>query len=800
MKALVCFAFLFAVAAFADEGLMNKLLSPGPLIIGHKDLETKDCLKCHELNKGIPNERCLDCHNEIKKAVLTKHGFHGRTEKSCISCHSDHKGRTFDSTKVDPNSFNHNLTGYELAGKHARIKCQECHIEKRTKKDIRKSDLHYMGLATSCTACHKKDDPHRFKGKYATVDCNKCHGLNSWKQNITFDHDRDTSYKLLDKHKEVKCIGCHTKQKNGSFVYLFPQLKKDDCLTCHKDQHKGKFDKFQNGDCTKCHTLRTWKIESFNHDVTNYKLKGKHGTIQCIDCHKQTSKKIAIKDFNYKGLKQDCLACHDNFHKFSPIPGRKLGDLKNCILCHTETNWKSNFNHNKDTVYEISGKHIGIKCDACHIPEPKNKNLRIYKWANLETKTCENCHKNVHINKFSKDNLKKRCTECHVDSSWQKIKNNKFKHDETTRFPLKGRHKDITCASCHIVDKKEVYKFASPGKQFCNDCHLTPHKGQFSDRLLQQSCAECHNEKNYIDRFAFDHKNTRFNLTDKHSKLKCIDCHKATTEKFSAKPFRFKNKFLFEHPTQGFCLDCHKNVHSNQFHKKFAQKDCNQCHNSESFAKRLPFSHSETTFPLKGKHTEVQCIKCHTNTTVHFPNSKTTMAKFIFNLPPNDCVICHKDPHQGTFGKKCSECHQETTWKRTNDFHKDFRLNGIHFSLSCTECHKDDRRLPGMSENCKLCHQKDDVHSGHLPNCGECHRQAFWENPKFNHGLTRFALRGIHRTLDCNSCHAQGIYKGLPNTCSNCHLSQALSFSGSPNHSQLLNRSCSECHNQFSFR
>jgi len=167
----------------------------------------------------------------------------------------------------------------------------------------------------------------------------------------------------------------------------------------------------------------------------------------------------------------------------------------------------------------------------------------------------------------------------------------------------------------------------------------------------------------------------------------------------------------------------------------------------------------------------------------------------------SDCAGCHKDPHDGHYGPKCSECHTEQSWKQAKDFHKDFALSGIHYSLECAECHRDGRKLAGMSQDCTVCHQKDDIHAGTLPNCGDCHRQQFWENPHFNHSMSMFPLRGIHRTLDCASCHDRGIYKGAPSQCVDCHLNDALSASGAgvPDHSLILDRKCSECHNQFKF-
>jgi hypothetical protein len=796
---------VFTLPSQAGEGLLNKMLSPGPLMLGHQDLGQTDCLKCHELNKGVPDAKCLDCHKEIRKSVETKRGFHGRMTQVCIKCHSDHKGKNFDTTKIDPTNFDHSKTGYVLKGKHEKLHCHECHKENRSKMAVRKGDLHYLaGLATSCSSCHQKDDPHHFDGKWASKDCDSCHSMNTWKKEIRFDHDKDTSYALEGKHQQVKCLDCHKNKETKTFKYEFHELKGKQCLSCHKDQHANRFSpKYQNGDCLKCHKMEGWKIEQFDHGITGYELKGKHAKINCIDCHKQPAgqpQKAEQKDLFYKGLKKDCLSCHKNYHQFSTEPGRKLGDLRNCTACHTETNWKTNFDHNTDTRYEIGGKHVGVKCEKCHTVDPKDSRFRIYKWQQLQEKTCEVCHKSPHLKSFSKENLAKKCTDCHVDTGWEKNRNSKFNHDKSTRFPLEGRHKEISCTSCHVVNKNKTFRFPSFEKKFCVDCHTNPHKGQFSDRVSQAECAKCHDSESWTRRLPFDHKSTRFDLTGKHKGLKCEECHKPTAETFEVKPHHAKSKYLFGHAEIGFCSDCHENVHRNQFHPKFNNGDCLHCHDTESFKKRQPFRHEETSFPLRGKHLEVRCDKCHVPTKDLFPKSNHAMRKFVFEVAPENCSGCHKDPHKGTYGARCSECHNEEAWKRTGDFHKNFTLTGVHFSLSCAECHKDSRRLAGMSRECILCHQKDDIHSGTLPKCEECHRQTFWEHTSFNHGLTLFALRGIHRTLDCMACHSTGVYKGLPNTCANCHQQQALAFTGNPKHSLLLGRSCSDCHNQFSFQ
>jgi hypothetical protein len=562
----------------ASEGLLNKLLAPGPLIEGHKDLERSRCLECHTPRLGVPDSKCLVCHDLIKAEVLTKTGFHGLSTKTCIQCHSDHKGREFDSTKVDQKTFDHKLTGFPLEGKHASLNCTDCHTEKR--KEVTKlsqlprpNDPYYLGLKSSCVSCHAKDDVHFFQGKFAKKDCSECHGVIGWKPAKNFDHDTQTQY-------------------------------------------------------------------------------------------------------------------------------------------------------------PITGRHLTVSCEKCHVvvadSQPK---ARIYQWPDLTTKTCENCHTSPHKKTFSPALLEKHCTECHTDQGWHVIlqsgqSGHHFEHS-ATRFPLTGAHSSLNCKECHLVAGSEVYKFS--------------------------------------------------------------------------------------HLKEGFCIDCHQNVHLRQFEAPFSAQTCTQCHTTQSFEKRLPFDHDTTDFKLAGKHSGLDCTKCHTPTPELFPlllaprgtpRAVHSMSKYIFASKAQQfCVDCHTDPHKGANGTSCMQCHNEQSWKGgAASFHQNFQLTGVHYTLQCNECHVGSRKLEGQSQNCVLCHEKDDIHGRMLPNCQTCHEQQFWEATKFKHSMTNFPLLGAHRTIDCNACHANNIYKGLPSTCNICHIKDALSFTGQPNHQLLLGISCSNCHNQFSFR
>lgn len=809
------------------QGLLNKLLAPGPLMIGHKDLEKVDCLSCHDAGKGVPSSLCLSCHKEIKQSIDKKNTFHGLAslKKNCIECHTDHKGRDFDSTKVDLKKFNHELTGHALLGKHKDIKCIDCHKETRAKMATRQEGIHFMGLTTTCKSCHQKQDVHLFKDNFAAKDCNVCHNEVKWKDAVKFDHQKDGHFKLEGKHAEMSCNKCHTPNGDrvGPSIYKWDNLEKDSCLACHKPFHKDTLSqKFTAEQCSKCHDQTTWKIPKFNHAVTGLPLKGKHAEITCIKCHKESSKTFEITyklltgpakllSHKWTGLQAACITCHKDVHQSGGYLSTRFGKLDQCQTCHGERSFKEgvNFNHSLDTRFKIDGKHKELTCIKCHTnSEPANLDSnRIYHFKEIEKDNCVICHKSPHLKTFTGKNLEKRCASCHVTSSWKETKkSDQFNHNFDTNFPLEGKHTKIQCSACHKDGENKVFKFDLREKQYCESCHENVHKNQFSEKFSGKSCLECHNAESFKDLKKFDHSKTNFPLDGKHTdpKVSCVQCHKATNEfiKYKGENVRAKGNFKFNDDKKGLCESCHTNVHLNQFTTYTQNKSCTTCHTTNNFHTQKAFDHNITKFPLIGFHEKTQCLKCHARTGDFFSGPmKNPKHQFMFKGTSTDnCKSCHQDVHKGEFGSSCKECHTETKkWKSTQSFHKDFLLSGVHYSLKCNECHKDQRRLGGMSENCIMCHLKDDRHHGTLPNCKECHKQEFWEVTTFKHSLTSFPLRGSHRVLSCDSCHAGGMYQGKSSDCISCHLKDK-SKSVTVNHNIDGFENCTACHNQFVFK
>jgi Cytochrome c7 and related cytochrome c len=452
----------------------------------------------------------------------------------------------------------------------------------------------------------------------------------------------------------------------------------------------------------------------------------------------------------------------------------------------------------------IDGKHLDLKCNDCHIPK---KQKPIYHWEKLLINTCENCHKSPHVGNFSKELLSKKCTICHVTEGWYSQKTDSgFDHNKT-RFPLTGAHKGARCSNCHGETKKQVFKFKDSDKKFCIQCHENIHINQFTSKMNTANCTECHTTENFKQRLQFDHEKTGYSLKGAHTPLKCDSCHTSNGQFNVLKWPNFKTKdktdvtkspaaqYKFPNLSGKKCLTCHQDVHDGQLGSA-----CTLCHNETKW-KDFKFDHnSQSRFSLNGKHMTLECAKCHKPTDKKVSEFKRSIAVIQFRPLKSACIDCHKDPHKSNFGNQCQECHNERGWKVTKDFHKNFTLTGVHYSLECTECHREGKKLAGLSQQCINCHQKDDIHNGALPNCKQCHTQQFWEVTSFRHSMSEFPLRGAHRVLECSECHKNGAYKGLSTSCFMCHSSD---FDAFPVQHQGTARGteCTQCHrNTFTFK
>ena len=571
-----------AVGAQALEGV----LMPGKVISGHAKFE-QECDKCHvKFNKAAQDSLCLDCHKEVSKDVRAKTGYHGRIQvDACRSCHTDHKGRDVKIAAFDAKTFDHAKTDFALAGAHVKAECKSCHVAGKKYAEAaagcndchRKDDKHkgslgvacadchtqirwkdtrfdhaktrfplvgrhvdtpckdchtidaYRNAPLTCVGCHRKDDNKQHRGRMGER-CESCHSAKDWKDVSAFSHDRDTKYPLRGKHRTAKCETCHTVS-----AAVRPTLLAT-CITCHKadDKHNGTL----GSACADCHSERSWREAKFDHDLSVFKLRGKHRDVECKECHRDPK--------SFKGVPLTCVGCHkkDDTHK------ERYGTK--CESCHTEVRWKDvTFRHDVDTKYRLLGKHIQTKCDSCHTGHLYGDKLKT---------DCYSCHRK---DDKHKDQLGRECDACHDSADWKRTV--RFDHNKS-RFPLLGRHARVECKDCHATP---AYKDA---KRECVACHEKDDKHK---RTLGAECGECHNARDWKI-WDFDHsRRTKYILDGAHARVQCASCHKVPAA--PGKPIP---------PLAMTCISCHR---GDDLHNGAFGMQCERCHRTGGWHDIKPF-------------------------------------------------------------------------------------------------------------------------------------------------------------------------------------------------------------------
>jgi len=489
----------------------DRLIMPGKLIEAHKKYEN-ECEKCHApFKKEKQDSRCLVCHKFVKKDLVNKKGFHGLNKKviktDCKYCHTDHIGRKADIVNFDPLTFDHNFTNYPLQGNHKKLDCFSCHKKKQFRNlpttcfaCHEQNDIHKKQLGKNCKDCHNEQDWKNYKFDHDKTDypltfkhkkvkcndchpnqyfkntpktcinchklqdvhqnkydkkCQSCHTTRAWNK-INFNHDKDTKFRLVHRHKVIACSHCH----KGN-IYKDKISKK--CFSCHNsdDKHGTTF----GNKCKSCHDQKSWKNIHFNHDDTKFKLRYSHKKIDCQACHKG----ILYKE----KLKTSCYFCH----KTNDVHQGSLG--KNCIKCHNQIKWKDKISFDHDlTPYPLLGIHVLTSCENCHQDETFI----------IKNQTCFDCHQALDIHDST---LGKNCALCHTANGWQQWT---FNHDKQTEYPLTGRHADLSCKTCHKIREKHSEDIVLSDK--CFSCHGDDdiHFGKFSNR-----CEQCHVTKGFDD-------------------------------------------------------------------------------------------------------------------------------------------------------------------------------------------------------------------------------------------------------------------------------------------------------------
>lgn len=396
---------------------------------------------------------------------------------------------------------------------------------------------------------------------------------------------------------------------------------------------------------------------------------------ECGNCHEPFSK---------ASQRRLCLDCHKDVRididNKSGMHGKRpdVGQVE-CKHCHTDHKGRKadivaldrqTFNHTL-TDFDLKGGHRKAQCAGCHAANTKFR---------AAPSTCIGCHKKDDAHK---GRLGEKCADCHGEETWRKQK--PFDHGKT-RFPLEDKHKEVSCAACHVGERyKDI-------PRDCVGCHRIQdaHNGRYGEK-----CATCHAPTKWKSA-KFDHdRKTKFPLKGEHGKVKCDACH--TGELYGAK-------------LATTCVSCHRDEDP---HKGSLGLRCETCHAETGWRKKVAFDHDITRFPLIGLHARVPCEECHRTQT--FKGASTL------------CHQCHNDTrHKARLGPTCSGCHNPNgwaIWRFDHERQTKFPLTGAHKGLDCHACHsKPATAKVTAPTTCIGCHADDDAHRGAFGRaCETCH-------------------------------------------------------------------------------
>ncbi|HEX5718516.1 MAG TPA: cytochrome c3 family protein [Thermoanaerobaculia bacterium] len=148
------------------------------------------CQSCHTSGRSLrfaKFQACADCHKNVHAGQIAS--------SACESCHT--------LAGFSPSTFTmdrHQKTGFPLQGAHLAVPCISCH--KKNASGV----VRFNWESTECQACH--GDPH--KGQLVQAGCQSCHSVQGWAR-VTFDHDRQSRFKLEGAHARLPCAKCHGK-------------------------------------------------------------------------------------------------------------------------------------------------------------------------------------------------------------------------------------------------------------------------------------------------------------------------------------------------------------------------------------------------------------------------------------------------------------------------------------------------------------------------------------------------------------------------------------------------------------
>lgn len=355
-----------------------------PLKGSHKKV---DCASCHSMSAatplnvfqdrlGVKTNACATCHKDPHE---------GKFGEDCAGCHNESSFTKMAIGKLD--DFNHALTGFELAGKHAAVDCKKCHTADSFTEPLPHN---------TCAACHSDYHEGQFASVEKPLDCADCHTVDGFgESSFSLEQHAQTKFPLDGAHVATPCFACHLRSENVGEVSNLPDVGQakwrfrnigERCVDCHTNVHKEEIAEqwYPNQDCQTCHVTEGWSaVGGFDHAKTAFKLVGKHQQVDCQACHFTQDEPPKRR---FSGMDAHCASCHEDNHA-----GQFLVDgVSDCARCHGNDGWPiKKFKHDK-TRFKLEGKHAVTACDKCHLPKEIEGVVTVqYKFVSFE---CVVCH------------------------------------------------------------------------------------------------------------------------------------------------------------------------------------------------------------------------------------------------------------------------------------------------------------------------------------------------------------------------------------------------------------------------
>lgn len=435
----------------ADARLPLKRDPRGNPIPVYRPVPAQTCGTCHaDVHKGAFGSNCSACHTTkgFSEISATRGFDHGRTEfplrgrhaaVKCAACHADftsergrrpaaetcatcHKtdphggtatlagkpadcGACHGESGFSPGSFppeRHRETRYPLEGKHARVRCADCHRREPAGSSPSRwgtSRVVIRPAFGTCGGCHADQHGGQLAARPDQGECAACHRPDGWAPS-GFDRaaHAKTRLPLEGRHADVTCQACHAGVRKGlrplpnagrlgSARFALTGLETG-CAGCHADPHGGRFEpggaRPVTGGCAACHDAKGFApaaIDVDRHAAFPFRLTGAHRATPCQACHPESRPRSArpagatliaaaqpLVAARYEA-RSDCVACHaDDDPHGTQFAKRKGGGA--CDACHDDEAFAPavRFDHDRDAAFKLEGGHRPVPCRECHKP------------------------------------------------------------------------------------------------------------------------------------------------------------------------------------------------------------------------------------------------------------------------------------------------------------------------------------------------------------------------------------------------------------------------------------------------